>query len=116
MLIVDRRRRAGEIVDFIDLDKERERDVVAHELEIGMVEKMRNIVLAAGEEIIDAQHVAALLEQAVDEVRSEEAGAAGHHHAFTQIIRPGHQQLRPERPATARFTCASLINTPARIR
>ena len=41
VLIVDRRRRAREIVDLVDLDVERKGDVVAHEFEIGVTEQVR---------------------------------------------------------------------------
>jgi hypothetical protein len=33
VLVMDRRRRAGEVVNRVDLDKQRKADVVAHELE-----------------------------------------------------------------------------------
>ena len=40
VLIVDRRGRAGEIVDLVDLDIERERHVMAHDLEFAVVEQL----------------------------------------------------------------------------
>ena len=63
VLIMDRRRGAGEIVDFVDLDIERQGHVVAHELELRMAGEMRDIVLGAGEQIVDAQHVVPAAEQ-----------------------------------------------------
>ena len=50
---------------------------------------MRDIVLAAGEEIVDAQDLVALLQKAVDQMRSEETCAAGDHHASARIIVAG---------------------------
>jgi hypothetical protein len=38
VLVVDRRGRTGEIVDLVDLDIERERHVVAHQLEARIVQ------------------------------------------------------------------------------
>ena len=43
-LVVDRRGRAGQIVDLVDLDIERKRHVVAHQLEVRVVEQMLDIV------------------------------------------------------------------------
>ena len=81
-LVVDRRGRASEIVDFVDLDIEREADVVAHRFEIGLAQKRGDVVLAAGKVIVHAKHVVAFGDQALAEMRAEEAGAAGHENAF----------------------------------
>jgi hypothetical protein len=39
---------------------------------------VRDVVLGAREEIVDAQHVVAQLDQLFAQVRAEESGAAGH--------------------------------------
>ena len=39
VLIVDRRGGAGEVVDLVDLDKERQRHIVADELEFAVIEQ-----------------------------------------------------------------------------
>ena len=44
VLVVDRRGRAGEVVDLVDLDVEREGHVVAHQLEARVAEQMRDVV------------------------------------------------------------------------
>ena len=85
VLVVDRRGRAGEVVDLVDLDVEREGDVVAHQLEMRIAQQMRDVVLAAGEEVVDAQHVVAVAQQALAQMRAEEAGAAGHQHALCGV-------------------------------
>ncbi len=59
-LVVDRRGRAGEVVDLVDLDKERMGDVVAHRLEMRVAQQLGDVVLAPGEVIVDAEHVVAL--------------------------------------------------------
>jgi hypothetical protein len=43
VLVMDRRRRASEIVDLIDLDIERECHIVPNQLEILAIEKMLDI-------------------------------------------------------------------------
>ncbi len=82
VLVVHRRRRAGEIEDLVDLDIEREGDVVAHRLEMRMADEMRDVVLATGEIVVHAQHVVAVAQQPLAQMRSEEAGAAGHQMRF----------------------------------
>jgi hypothetical protein len=49
MLIVDWGCRTGEVVNFVRLDIERERDVVAQKLEAGMRVEMLRVAFGAGE-------------------------------------------------------------------
>ena len=57
VLVVDRRRRARKIVDFVDLDIERKRDVMSHQFEARIIRQMRDVRFCAGEEIVHAQYV-----------------------------------------------------------
>ena len=50
---------------------------MAHQLEARVPEQMRDVVLVAGEEVVDAEHVVAFVDQPVAEMRAEKAGAAG---------------------------------------
>ena len=77
-LIVDRRRRACEVVDLVDFDIDRESHVVANELEARVVEQMRDVVTRTGEEIVQADDVAALFEQSIAKVRAEKSRATGY--------------------------------------
>ncbi len=86
VLVVDRRRRAGEVVDLVDLDVERKRHVVADELEARMVVQVLDVALGAGEEIVDAEHLVALLQQPVAQMRAEESGAAGDQDALAGVV------------------------------
>ena len=81
-LVVDRRGRAREVVDLVDFDVERKRDVVAHQLEVGVGGEVREVLLAAGEVIVHAQHVAARREQLFAQMRAEKAGTAGNQNFF----------------------------------
>ena len=58
-----RRGGAGEIVDLVDLDIERERNVVPQYLEARVIEQARDIVAPPGKIVVDAEHVAAFVEQ-----------------------------------------------------
>ena len=64
MLIVVRGGCACEIVDFIDFDVERKRHVMTHEFKPLVVEKLQDVVARAREEIVDAQYVMAIGQQA----------------------------------------------------
>jgi hypothetical protein len=77
VLVVDRRGRAGEVVDLVDLDIERERHVVAHQLEARVIQAAHDVLLAAGEVVVDAQYVIASRQKALAEVRAQEACATG---------------------------------------
>jgi hypothetical protein len=83
-LVVDRRGRAGQVIDLVDFDIEREGDVVAHQLEIRVVEEMGDVVLGAGEEVVETDDVVAFGEQTLAEMAAEEAGAAGDEDAFSE--------------------------------
>jgi hypothetical protein len=54
VLVVNGRGRAGEIVDLIDFDVERERYIVANQLKPMVIEQMIDVASRAGEEVIDA--------------------------------------------------------------
>jgi hypothetical protein len=57
---------------------------VAHQLEIRVVEEMGDVVLGAGEEVVETDDVVAFSEQALAEMAAEEAGAAGDEDAFSE--------------------------------
>jgi hypothetical protein len=80
VLVVDRRGRAGEVEDRVDFHEQREAHVVAHELEPRVVREMIDVALVAGEQVVDAEHLVAAPEQAVDQMRAEKARAAGDQH------------------------------------
>ncbi len=52
------------------LDIERKRDVVADQLEMWVVQKMRDIVLGAGKEVIEAQNIRPRRDQLFTEMRT----------------------------------------------
>ena len=76
-LVVRRRGGAGQVVDLVDLELERVDHVVAHQLEVGAAVEVGNVALAAGKKVIEANDVVAVFEQAVAEVGTQKAGAAG---------------------------------------
>jgi hypothetical protein len=59
-LIMDWRGRTGKIVDFIDLDIKRKRDIVAYQFKAWVAQKMGNVVANTGIEIVKAQDVVIL--------------------------------------------------------
>ena len=52
-LIVDRGGRACEVVYLIHFDKQREGNVMSHDLKIRIIEQGQDVTLAACEEVID---------------------------------------------------------------
>ncbi len=64
---------------------------MAQELEARMVVQVIDVALGAGEEIVDAQHLVALRQQPVDQVRAEEACATRDQDAFAAIVKTGHE-------------------------
>ena len=57
MLVVDGRRRTGQIVDFIDFDEQWERHIVPHELEAWVAMEVVEVAFRAGKQIVGAKHL-----------------------------------------------------------
>jgi hypothetical protein len=74
VLVVNGRRRAGKVVDLVNLDIERERHIVPHEFKSMVIKQMIDIPLGTGEEIVDTDDVPAIRDQAFTEMRTEKAG------------------------------------------
>jgi len=50
---------------------------VAHQLKARVTQQVRDVGFAAGEEVVYAQNVVAIVNEAVAKVRTKETGAAG---------------------------------------
>ena len=72
----------GQVVDFIHFEEDRQRDVVADELEVWTVQQVTDVRFLAGEKAVHAEDVVSLFDQALAEVRAEEPGPAGHENSF----------------------------------
>ena len=70
-------RRAGEVVDLVDLQPQRLDDVVAEELEVRLREEVGDVRLLAREEVVDADHVVTCIDEPLAQMAAEEAGATG---------------------------------------
>ena len=57
------------------------------EFEVGMILQMLDILLRAGEQVVNAQDFVAVAQQPIAQMRPQEAGASGHHDALAQTIR-----------------------------
>jgi hypothetical protein len=56
-LVMNGARWTSEVVYLVNFNVQGKRDIVAFKLKVGICEQMGDVALAAGEEIIDAQHV-----------------------------------------------------------
>jgi len=61
VLIVNRRGRASQIVDLVHFDIEREGHIMAHQLEVRVIEQMGDIVLGASEEVVETDDIVAVV-------------------------------------------------------
>ncbi len=88
---------AGEIVDLLDPAagqvRRRLGHVGLHELELRMIRDRSQVLAGAGDEIVEADHPAALGQQPLAQVRSEKARSAGHQHpAVASLAHAPHHQ------------------------
>jgi hypothetical protein len=86
-LVVDRRRRARQIVDFVDFYIQRKRHIVTHQLEEVVAQQPLDVLFRAGEEIVDGQNFVAVVDQALAKMRADEARAPGHQDTLPGVIR-----------------------------
>jgi hypothetical protein len=63
---------------------------MAAKLEARIGVEMLHVTLGAGEQIIYAQHLMSLFQEAIDEMRSEEASASCYKNAFAAVIEARH--------------------------
>jgi len=77
MLVVDRARRAGQVVDRILFDIEWETDFVPDYLETGVVQQFDDIALHAGDEVVGTENLASTREQILAQMMAEVSCAAG---------------------------------------
>jgi hypothetical protein len=84
-LIVDRRGWTGKIEDLVHFDIKRKGDVVAHHLEMRVIEEMGDIFSGTGEIVIDAQDLVTVGKQPFAQERSEESRPAGNQNPFASV-------------------------------
>eukprot|EP00197_Chlamydomonas_leiostraca_P003887 CAMPEP_0202867288 /NCGR_PEP_ID=MMETSP1391-20130828/9101_1 /ASSEMBLY_ACC=CAM_ASM_000867 /TAXON_ID=1034604 /ORGANISM="Chlamydomonas leiostraca, Strain SAG 11-49" /LENGTH=416 /DNA_ID=CAMNT_0049547319 /DNA_START=82 /DNA_END=1333 /DNA_ORIENTATION=+ len=64
-LVVHRGGWARQVIDLVDFQLDRLRDIVTDELKVRLVQKMCNVVLAASEEVVHADHIVPLAHEEV---------------------------------------------------
>jgi hypothetical protein len=77
VLIVHGRSGAGEVVDLINLQLKRVNNIVAHELEIRVVEQVLDIRLTPSKEVVHTDDFVPLKEEPFREMGAEKSGSAG---------------------------------------
>jgi hypothetical protein len=78
------RRRTCEIVNLIDFEKDRQRNVVANQLKVGVIEQMDDVRFLACKKIIEADYVVTAFDQSLAKMRTEKSGSPGHKNPFNR--------------------------------
>lgn len=68
---------AGQVPDAVDLKANRFGDVVADQLKVGMADPAADVVHAAGEVVVEANHLLSCMHETIHQVGADEDGAAG---------------------------------------
>ena len=71
-----------QVVDLVHLQEDRQRNVVADQLEVRAGQQMGDIRLLAGEEVVQADHVVTVFQQPLAEVGAEKTSSAGDQNPF----------------------------------
>ncbi len=72
---------------------------MAQKFEARMIVQVINIALGAGEQVIGAQHLVPLLQQAIYKVRTEKPRPACHQDALAAVVHPEHVYVTLTVPA-----------------
>src|SRR5690606_21425972 len=85
--VVHRARRTGEVQDAVErsLDVDELGDVVFDEPEPGVAHEVGEVVRCAGDEAVHGDHLVAVGDEPVTEVRAEESGGAGDQYAHVRV-------------------------------
>jgi hypothetical protein len=78
--------RTGKIVDPVHLELERIDDVVPDYLEARIGSQVLDVGFPAGEEIIKADDLVTLVDQAFAQMRTQESGSAGNKYSHWMIL------------------------------
>ena len=87
----------GEVIDLVDFQKDGPHDVVPDQLEVRTGEQLLDVVAAAREEIVEAQHVVAARDQPVAEVAADKARTAGDKNRSHSLIQKSPNDQRQAR-------------------
>ena len=60
---------ASEIINFVNLNIQRKRDIVTDELKTGVLVQVLDVAFAAGKEVISADYLVSFLKESVNEMR-----------------------------------------------
>src|SRR5262245_32800723 len=85
MLVMDRRRRASQIVDLIDFHIERECDIVADHFEVLVIEQVFDIAARASKEVVRTDDDRSVCQQTLAQVRPKKAGTARDQYALLKV-------------------------------
>jgi hypothetical protein len=77
------------MIDLIDLEQDRLNDVVPDKFETRVADQMGDVGALAAEEVIKADNLVAIVQQAFAKMRAEKAGTAGYQssHVFASVSR-----------------------------
>lgn len=84
-LVVNRRRRAGEVVDSVNLYVKWEGNVMTDQFEMWVAKQVGNIVLGAAVEVVDADDVASVRNQPLAQMGAKEACPPSNQHPLPVI-------------------------------
>ena len=80
--VIGRRRRAGQVVDAVDLFEVGECDVVPDQVELRVVQQVFHVLAVARDEIVHRDHFVPVRQQTFAQVAADETGSAGNEYLF----------------------------------
>jgi hypothetical protein len=74
------------VEDLVHLERDTIADVMANELEVVPVQEVTEVMAPAREEVVEADDLVSVRDEALAEVRAEEPCAACHENAFAHLV------------------------------
>ena len=91
VLVMDGRSRASQIIDLVNLEKDRLNYIMAQQFKAMVIEQMSDVFAPSGKEIVQADYLVLICQQLLAQMRTNESRAAGNEYSHL-IANPLHHR------------------------
>jgi hypothetical protein len=88
-LVVDRRRRASQVVNLVYFNVKRKRYIVSDEFEVRVTKEVAQVAPGTRAKVVDCKNLVPKIKEAAAEVGAYEAGPSGDQHPPRGALMPG---------------------------
>ena len=86
ILVMNGRCGTGQIVNLVNFQKDRLRQIVSDQFKVRFIEQVKNVFFVAGKKIVQAQDIVTVLHQTFAQMGPQKPGAPCYQNAFIEVI------------------------------